>query len=349
MKKHTLSLRATLSALNTLLVGVSLVFPGHGFAQPPATAPAPAELVDKYGVSVALVLKQSFVPAGEQPRVVVRFTNHGDDYMNFNNGKAYCDWRFEFRSISDDPKEHSRWVVRFDTIDIRKPHSIEQAKAGESCETDVNLNDPLFTFKYERVGVDKNDAPKTVEMLPPGKYELTATLAMEPFFIRDPKHMWEGSAITAPVEIDIRDYAPGQEPHKPTEQELAAYSLAIARVTDQLADGHGLWTNGFWYNIKLPDDAAPHDIVASVVNQSTVGSKAFKVLHVLSVPTDPNIPQRTMSAALVQVGKEHKVFIFWPNSRDRRDNPAKEVLGWSARFYDTTLTPPATQPAGARK
>lgn len=301
--------------------------------------------MDKYGVSVALVLKQPFVPAGEQPRVIVRFTNHGNDYMDFYNGKAYCDWRFEFRRISDDPKERSRWVVRFDTIDIRKPHSIEQAKSGESCETDVNLNDPLFTFKYERVEANKNDAPKTVEMLPPGKYELIATVAMEPYFIPDPKHLWEGPATTAPVEIDIRDYTPGREPPGPTEQDIAAYRSAIARVTDQLADRHGLWMNGFWYNIKLPDDAAPRDIVASVVNQSVTGSKGFKVLHVVAVPADPNNPQLTMSAALVEVGKEHKVFVFWPYSRDQKNNPANEVLGWTVRFYGTSMDPPATLPA----
>ena len=304
-------------------------------ATTPSTQPALAEStpVVKDGVSVTMSPIQQTISTDEQPRFVVRFSNTGGDYINLYDVGAYWDWRFEFARKDKQSEQPGPWVLRMASIIDRHRIEHRQIKAGENTEVAVDLNDPPFTFDFVYGGLVKHlVAP--VRHLSAGTYQMTITIALQnpfgPGF-----HEWTGPLTTEPVELVVRQPLP-KEITKPTPQEIVAYDEAIHRMTANLQPD-GLWQNGVSPDINLPKNATAEDVIDAAVNQTVLASKEYRVLRMQPFSSS-GLPRAVSgSAALLQVGQSFKVLIFFPYGN----------AGWWTRFYDTTISLPATRPVAS--
>src|SRR3954469_23661944 len=119
--------------------------------------------------------------------------------------------------------------------------------------------------------------------LPPGRYQLTAQVSLTSPF--GPGYFeWLGPVTTQPIEITI---TPAQ-PQAVTTEQLAAYDAAIDKTTAKLLP-NGLWMNGMSPRIDLPKDAGADDVIDMAVNNSSLGTKAYRILRVKPFSPD-NMP-----------------------------------------------------------
>lgn len=306
-------------------------------AEVPATRPAstqPMALsvpVEKDGVSVSVGIWQSPVPADTQPELVVRFTNIGKSYKNLYDVGAYWNWTIHFTNTDPHAAAPGPWRLRMNSIPMRAKLEHRQIKPGESTEILVNLNDPPFTFEYVYDG-DEDRPIHPLRFLNPGHYQVTAKVSLPAFPIGNDKHFWLGPVTSKPVELIIANHPP----RTVTKEQLAAYDAAIARVTDKL-DRHGLWTNGISPRIDLPKDATVEEVIDAGINETSLGSKNYRVLRIERFERD-NVPERVAGhAALLRVGAGYKVVILFPIAQH----------GWWSRFYDANVVLPATCPGAS--
>jgi hypothetical protein len=292
-------------------------------AAPPTTAPATRPSVEskpaeKDGVSITVAIEQPVIPAGGQPRFVVRFKNTSADYINLYDVEAFWDWRIQFTSTDKQAVYPGPWRLRMAKLPNRYPIAHKQIKAGESLEVAVNLNDPPFTFDFVYEGAqDRLVAP--VRRLIPGTYQMAITITLQNPF-GPGYHLWAGPLTTQAVEFKASETGANGRESQPTTQEVAAYDDAISQVTKKIEAG-GLWMNGGAPNIRLPADAKSEEVIASAVNVSLLGSKVYRILRVQQFDRSGV----RMSAALVRVGAKMKILVFFFRGRD----------GWWSRFYDT--------------
>lgn len=302
-------------------------------AEVPATQSAPEESVlesqpvGKDGVAISVAVPRMPVPAGRQPVFIVRFKNTGQVARNLYDVSAY--WNWEIRFTRNDPKtapkstEPGPWRLRVHALPNRALIDHRRIEPGEGTEIRVDLNDPPFTFDLEYAGIVKHPiAP--LRFLPPGQYNLTATVKLPSFPIAGAQGFWLGPVITDPVAVTISPSTPKHE----TKETLARYDAAIAGVTDNL-DGHGLWTNGVSVNLDLPNNASAENVVDMAINRNAVGSKDYQLLRVRPFVRDDvaHTQQTPGCAALLRVGKDYKVLIAFPYGRN----------SWWNRFYDAKL------------
>lgn len=303
-----------------ILVGV-LLLAAEVRADAPASTRTVVEStpVEKGCVAVSVEARRSAVPADEQPDFVVRFKNLGSDYANLYDVGAYWNWTIRLTNVHPHAPEPGPWRMRMNSIPMRAHLEHRQIKPGESTEIAVNLNDPPFTFAYVYEGKEKKSVPPT-RFLKPGRYQVAVTVSLPDFPIGDDKHFWLGPVTTKPIELTIAD-APARAE---TKQEVAAYDVAIAHVTDKLQP-HGMWMNGGFPQVNLPKQATAEAVIDMAVNLSILGSKDYRVLRVRPFNNDG----ASGHAALLRVGKGYKVAVLFPIGPD----------GWWSRFYDSDLTP----------
>lgn len=298
--------------------------------RPASTRPATESVpVEKAGVAVSIAVTHSPVPADQQPELFIRFKNLGNDYVNLYDVGAYWNWKIQFTNSDPNALQPGPWMLRMHSIPMRGNLEVRQIKPGESTELAINLNDPPFTFEYGYDGAqDKPIRPR--RFLQPGRYQVTAKVSLPNFPIGEDKHFWLGPVQTKAVELTIVDATP----HVASKEELAAYDQAIARVTAKLGPG-GLWLNGVAPKVDLPRNATVDAAIDMAVNQSILGSKDYRVLHVAAFEREGMPGAVKGHAALVRVGKSYKVAVLFPF----------EGGGWWSRFYDAEVQLPATPPA----
>jgi hypothetical protein len=320
-----------------LIVAAFILNPDLASAAEPAKPAATQALVEskpvaKDGVSIVVSLKQQTISTSAQPQFTVRFTNTATDYINLYDIDAWCDWNIEFASIDKKKDQPQTLALKMDKIPHRIPIAHKQIKPVESLDVNINLNDPPFTFHYETARPADHAPATSIRHLTPGTYQVILTIKLNNPFGKG-YHQWEGPLTTEPIELIVRPSTP-EESAPPTPEQAAAYSAAIRRTTDKI-DSHGLWLNGTFPQINLPSDAKPEDAIEAAVNQTSLESKAYRILKVEPFK-NPSMPENVSgSAAVVQVGKAYKIVIFYPF----------EKSGWWTRFYDAEITPPAVQPA----
>lgn len=298
-------------------------------AERPSTRPAVVESkpVVKDGVSIVVALKQQAISTNSQPQFTVRFTNVAADYINLYDVDAYCDWKIEFKSVEQKEDSTRLLTLKMDKIPFRIPLAHRQIKPGESTEVNVDLTDPPFTFHYESAPLAKGGHAASARHIPPGNWRVAMTIKLQNPFGAG-YHEWEGPLTTQSVELVVGPPNP-DENADPTPEQAADYSAAIRRSTEPLFDG--MWLNGGFPEIKLPSDAKPEDVIEAAVNQTSLGSKSYRILKVEPF-SKGGMPEKVVgSAALVRVGKAYKVVVFFPF----------ENHGWWSRFYDAELSPPA--------
>jgi hypothetical protein len=317
-----MSLRLTISALILLAALLARAAP----AAVASTQPVESKEVEKDSVAVTLVMSNTTISTDEQPEFIVRFRNVGKEgYRNLYDVAAYWNWTIEL--INTDPHAESPgpWRLHMNILKMRVPLEHRQIKPGEFTDVSVNLNDPTFTFDYVYAGVIKH-LISPVRHLPPGHYRLTVAASLvNPF---GPGYFeWAGPVTTAAVELTIT-----QAPQRTvTDATQAAYDAAIARVTDKLDSG-GRWLNGISPPIDLPKDAKSESVIDSAVNNSILESKAYRVLDVKPLARKQLPGEVSGMAALLQIGKTHKVVVFFPTG----------ATGWWSRFYDAEVVVPST-------
>jgi alpha-L-fucosidase len=290
--------------------------------------------VQKDGVSVNVVLQRQSISTDSQPEFVVRFKNTGSDYINLYDVTAYWNWQIRLTNTNPHTDRPGPWLLRMHHIAGRGDLEYRQIKPRESTDVSINLNDPPFTFDYVYDGSAKGARVPPVRHLSPGKYQLQATVRLKDPFGRR-YHEWVGPVTTSPIELKVTDS--GVAGRSPTKEEIAAYDAAISRVIEKLSPG-GLWMNGGFPDIKLPKDAKPEDVVDAAVNQTILDSKAYRILRVRPFSPDGPSDATSGSAALVRVGKDLKVVIFF----------AIGDKSWWTRFYDAEVVLPATPRATQR-
>jgi hypothetical protein len=314
----------------SILIALSLLSSLAAAAEPSSQPSAESTAVRKDGVAITVLLPRPILPADCQPRFAVRFKNTTADYINLYDVNAFWDWQFQFISTDKHAADPGPWQLRMDKLANRYPIAYKQIKARESLEVPIDLNDPPFTFDFVYAGpMDHLVAP--VRQLNAGTYQLTINISLPNPFGRG-YHVWTGPLTTDPVEFTVGQRRSDEEQSHPTTQQLAAYDIAINRVTDKL-DPNGLWTNGISPVIPLPPNANPEDIIARAVNASLVDGKAYRILRVRPMDHLPS----DGTAALLWIGTRPRLLIFSPEGK----------LGWWSRFYDTDLAPSTTQPTAS--
>jgi len=315
-------MRACIVWLAALL---SVPLPAAEPTKPAATQPVSETTpVEKEQVAVSLVLQRASFSTDEQPEFSVRFKNVGRDYINLYDVAAYWNWKIVLVNADGQAHQRGPWRLRMNAIPLRHPIDHRQIKPGESTDVLVNLNDPPFTFAYENVGPSDGKKIQPIRSLPSGRYHLVATVALtHPF--GDGHHEWSGPVTTEAIDLTVTE----STPTPPTKHELAAYDAGIARVTGKLQSG-GLWLNGSFPKINLPSDAKTDDVIDAAVNQTIIDSKAYRVLRVQPFNRDDIPGSVSGSAALLRIGKAHKVVVLFPI----------EKSGWWSRFYDTEFELP---------
>jgi hypothetical protein len=286
-------------------------------ATQPASESAPAR---KDGIAVSVAQTRTTF-SDEQPAFVVRLRNVGTEPRNLYDVTAFWNWTIELTSVGPALAiPPGPWRLRMHNNPDRHHIDHRRIQPGEVTEVTVDLNEPPFTFDYTYEG--PMDQPvRPVRRLHPGRYRLTVVVALTHPFGND-HSQWSGPVTTNPVELTIEDTP---QPAV-TKQQQQAFAAAISRVTDKL-EPHGLWMNGVSPRIDLPGDAPIEDVIDAAVNQSTLGSKGYRILQVQPFSRDHGPGPATGSAALLRIGKAHKVIILFP-----LDN-----VGWWSRFYDTEV------------
>jgi hypothetical protein len=303
----------------TLLVTVS------AFGADPATkaVPKPAaesKPVEKDGIAIIISTQKDKLKSDEQPEFVVRFTNTSKDYVNLYDVEAYGDWVMTFSKNLPKGAPCETWKVRFDKIASGNNLVHKQLKPGESLEVAVGLSDPLFTFGYEFAGPESKVLPRR-RHLGPGDYRLELTISLKNPF-GPGHHLWCGPLKTEPVDFTIANESSTTQP---TEREIAAFDKAMEPTIELTREKNGLWLNGGFPEIKLPDGAEAEDVIAAAVNvnRSNLGSKGYRVLRLRQLDGETD----KKAAALISVGKSTKVLIFFSLGKGK----------WWTRFYKADL------------
>jgi hypothetical protein len=306
------------------LVLLPALLAGAAPAAVTSTQPVESTAVEKDSVAVTIVMSKTTISTDEQPEFIVRFRNIGKgEYRNLYDVAAYWNWTIELTNTDPHAENPGPWRLRMHILKNRVLLEHRQIKPGEFTDVSINLNDPAFTFDYVYAGViDHLISP--VRHLPPGHYRLAVAAALiNPF---GPGYFeWTGPVTTPGVDLTIT--------HSPqrtmTQGEQAAYDAAIARVTDNLQGG-GLWMNGSSPQIDLARDAKAENVIDFAVNNSSLESKAYRVLDVKPFARNQMPGQVSGTAALLRIGKTVKVVVFFPTG----------ATGWWSRFYDTEVVVP---------
>jgi hypothetical protein len=294
---------------------------------------AKSKAVEKDGISASISITNQKVDADGQPSLKLRFENTSRDYINLYDVEACWKWQIVFTKLDAAEGTPKTWKLKFDVTS--QPHSLahKQVKAGEACETTIDLvNDPPFTFTYvgEAERVENSDR---LRHLNPGKYEVKATVSLEAPFGKG-FHHWTGPLTTESAQFTVLDR---KNRAAPSQKDLAAYQKALQPIITLTNDNGGLWTNGGFPEIKLSKTSDPEDVITAVVNvnRANLGTKAYLVLLIKRLDGE----EGKRFVALISVGKSTKTLLCFPISEGK----------WWSRTYDASIEADpsaATKPLG---